>query len=107
MSSIREVPKAHDVSAVRAFAVEVRADPAFELLVGLSALTGDRAAERRSWLPGRLDDCSRGLRHAVDRVGPEAGEVWLHLLGLALESPVESAPAFVELVAATDARELR
>ena len=97
----------HDVSAAPAFAVDVRADPAFELLVGLSALTGERAPERASWLPDGVADCSRGLRQAIDRVGREAGEVWLHLLGLALESPLGSTSAFVDTVAATDARELR
>jgi len=70
-------------------------------------LTGDRPPERPSWLPDGLGECSRALRQAIRRVGPEAGEVWLHLLGLALELPLGSASAFVEALAATDARELR
>ena len=87
--------------------MEVRADPAFELLIGLSTLTADRVPERPSWLPAGLEACSTGLRQAIGRVGPEAGEVWLHLLGLALESPVATAAAFVDRVARTAALELR
>ncbi len=98
----------HDASAAGpAFAVEVRADPAFELLVGLSALTSERAPERPSWLPAQVADCSTSLRRALDGVGREAGEVWLHLLGLALEAPVGTAASFVETVSEADARELR
>ena len=60
--------------------VEVRAGAAFELLIALSAATG----------------------------GEGAGELWLHLLGLALESPASlDARGFVDVVAATDADELR
>jgi DNA-binding transcriptional ArsR family regulator len=40
-------------------------------------------------------------------VGAGAGEVWLHLLGLALDRPVAGAAAFVEAVARTDPHELR
>jgi DNA-binding transcriptional ArsR family regulator len=60
--------------------VEVRAGAPFELLIGLSA--------------------------AGERDG--SGELWLHLLGLALELPASlDAAGFVEAVAATDAAELR
>ena len=105
---MKQEQKVHDVSAAPSgFTVEVRADPAFELLVGLSALTSDRVPERPSWLPASLSECSPALRRAVDGVGREAGEVWLHLLGLALEAPVGDGTAFVAAVAATDARELR
>jgi DNA-binding transcriptional ArsR family regulator len=62
-----------------AFHLEVRAGAPFELPIALSASTGD---------------------------GP--GELWLHLLGLALElSPSLDAAGFVDAVAATDATELR
>lgn len=100
--------KVHDASgAAPGFRVEVRADPAFELLVGLSTLTAARPPERAGWLPRDLSACSPPLRRAIERVGGEAGEVWLHLLGLALEAPVGTAGAFVERVAALDAAELR
>lgn len=108
MSSITKARKVHDASAAApAFEVDVRADAAFELLVGLSTLTAERAPERPSWLPPDLADCSRPLRQAIERVGRGAGEVWLHLLGLALESPVGTSADFVKLVARTEARELR
>jgi DNA-binding transcriptional ArsR family regulator len=100
--------RVHDASAAApAFAVEVRADPAFELLVGLSTLTAERRPERPSWLPASLSECSASLRRAIDGVGNEAGEVWLHLLGLALEAPVATAAEFVDAVAAADPQELR
>jgi DNA-binding transcriptional ArsR family regulator len=58
--------------------VEVRAGAAFELLIALSAAEED------------------------------AGELWLHLLGLALELPASTdAAAFVDAVAALDPEELR
>jgi DNA-binding transcriptional ArsR family regulator len=87
--------------------VEVRAGAAFELLIGLSALTsadGPPAGDR-AWLPERL---SRSLGRAIERVGAKAGEVWLHLLGLALELPaLLDAGAFVAEVGAVEADELR
>jgi DNA-binding transcriptional ArsR family regulator len=108
MNTIEQEPKIHDASAAGpAFAVELRADPAFELLIGLSTLTAERTAERPSWLPDDLDACSAGLRRAIEGVGREAGEVWLHLLGLALDAPVGSAAEFVDRVAHTGPEELR
>ena len=108
MNPIPIEQKVHDASAAApAFAVEVRADPAFELLVGLSTLTAERSPERPSWLPRDLSACSPALRRAVDDVGREAGEVWLHLLGLALEAPVSTAGDFVEAIEALEPRELR
>jgi DNA-binding transcriptional ArsR family regulator len=70
-----------DVMPARAgLHVEVRAGAAFELLIALSA----SAAEDGS------------------------GELWLHLLGLALELPADTdAAGFVDAVAALDATELR
>jgi DNA-binding transcriptional ArsR family regulator len=55
--------------------VELRRDPAFELLISLYAL--------------------------------EERELWLHLLGLALELPAGSAAEWVDLVAGVEAEELR
>ena len=108
MNTTDQGQRIHDASAPGpAFTVELRADPAFELLIGLSTLTTERAPERPSWLPEDLAACSSRLRQALDLVGREAGEVWLHLLGLALESPVGTVAAFVERVAGTDPAELR
>ena len=108
MNTTKQERRIHDASAAGpAFAVELRADPAFELLIGLSTLTAERTAERPSWLPDDLASCSSGLRRAITEVGPEAGEVWLHLLGLALDAPVGTTAAFVDRVAQTDPEELR
>jgi hypothetical protein len=64
-------------------AVEVRAGPALEFLIGLSTLTAqDRVADAKTWVPA-LDDCSADLRLAISRVGRHSGKLWLHLLDLA------------------------
>ena len=84
--------------------VEVRAGAAFELLVGLAAVA---APEPRSgsWAP---PEPSPPLRRALARVGAQTSEVWLHLLGLALEAPPEmDARGFVRHVSRIDERELR
>ena len=108
MYTMKDELKIHDASAAPpSFGVEVRADPAFELLVGLSTLTTEREASRPSWVPAELSSCSVALRRAVDGVGSEAGEVWLHLLGLALDAPRGTAAQFVETVRRTNAQELR
>jgi DNA-binding transcriptional ArsR family regulator len=108
MNTIEQERRVHDASSAGPpFTVELRADPAFELLIGLSTLTTDRPPERPSWLPADLAACSPRLRRAVDGVGREAGEVWLHLLGVALESPLGTAGAFVDRVAGMEPRELR
>jgi DNA-binding transcriptional ArsR family regulator len=70
------------------------AGPAFETLIGLSALTSD---------DGALEPCSTALRDAIARVGERASELWLHLLGLALERPDD----IVAAVRATSPLELR
>ena len=79
--------------ATQRLRVEVAAGPAFETLVGLSALTSD----------GDLGRCSPALRRALERVGVRSSELWLHLLGLALERPHDLAGA----VRQTSAEELR
>ena len=94
----------YDLSPPRV-ALEARAGGSFELVLGLAALTGRRGAEA-SWVP-ELADCSRELRAAVAAVGEASAELWLHLLGLALEQPSTDASAFVAAVASTDALELR
>jgi DNA-binding transcriptional ArsR family regulator len=40
-----------------------------------------------------LDACSGPFRAALDRVGSHSAELWLHLLGLALDHPGEIVPA--------------
>ena len=67
------------------FELEVRAGTGFELLVGLSALTGDDDV-RPSWLPSNVDECPPATRDVIDAVGRRSGELWLHLLGIALEA---------------------
>jgi len=79
--------------AVQRLRVEVVAGPAFETLIGLSALTSD----------GDLGACSPALRRALERVGVRSAELWLHLLGLALERPDD----IVGAARATSAEELR
>lgn len=84
----------HDaMPATQPLRVEVVAGAAFEVLIGLSALTRD----------GSLDDCSPQLRAALGRVGTRSGELWLHLLGLALMRPDDIVGAVRDL----DAVELR
>ena len=79
------------------------AGPAFELLIGLSTLTRtDRSTTRPGWVP-ELASCSPKLRQAVGLVGERSAELWLHLLGLALESPAD----IVGAVRETPADELR
>jgi DNA-binding transcriptional ArsR family regulator len=79
--------------------VLLRHAPAFELLAGLYATgtPGDAAAP--SWAP---------VRHsALGGIAPESGELWLHLLGLALELDAETAAAWIDRVADVDPAELR
>src|SRR5688500_1332910 len=86
--------------------VEVQAGTPFELLIGLYA-TGTPDQERvDGWAP-RLRDCPSATRAALEAVGERAGEVWLHLLGLALESQARDAASYVEAVTAVQPLELR
>jgi DNA-binding transcriptional ArsR family regulator len=87
--------------------VEILVRPATELLVGLYALTvSEPRPSGDSWVPP-LADCSPRLQELVGLVGAESGELWLHLLGLALEIPAEDSATFLARVADTDAVELR
>ncbi len=78
----------HDVTgAAQPLQADMLAGAGFELLVGLSMLTrADRSTVRPSWVP-QLADCTPALRAAVERVGARSSELWLHLLGLALDRP--------------------
>ena len=92
------------MSAEPPLRVEVRPGSSFELLFGLSTLTRrDRSGQLPGWVPERLDACSPELQEAVDRVGAGSAELWLHLLGLALEHPSD----VVAGVRALDGLELR
>jgi DNA-binding transcriptional ArsR family regulator len=86
--------------------VEATAGPAFELLIGLYAATTPDESRATSWLPARTT-WSSALVDAVAAVGGRSGEVWLHLLGLALELPHDDARSFVDKVARVPQRELR
>jgi DNA-binding transcriptional ArsR family regulator len=94
----------HDATAAaQPLRVDVVAGPAFELLIGLSTLTrADRSTTRPGWVP-ELAACSPELRKAVALVGEQSAELWLHLLGLALERPAD----IVGVVRETTADELR
>lgn len=78
----------HDATApAQALQATAVAGAGFELLIGLSTLTrADRTDAKPSWVPA-LAAVSPELRRAVERVGPRSSELWLHLLGLALERP--------------------
>jgi len=86
--------------------VEVRSGTAFELLIALYAVGSERPQGAPAWLPD-ASDLSAGLRRELARVGEEAGELWLHLLGLVLELQPASAWKLVERFADVDALELR
>jgi DNA-binding transcriptional ArsR family regulator len=86
--------------------VELFVSGGAELLIGLAALAADYelAIRAASWVPGVPPD---EVRHALRRLGSESGELWLHLLGAALELGPLGADEFVEQLAAFDARSLR
>jgi DNA-binding transcriptional ArsR family regulator len=87
--------------------IEIAVRPAAELLIGLYALTvSEPRPSEESWVPA-LSDCSAQLQRLVERIGTGSGELWLHLLGLALDLPTTSASAFVGRLADVDALELR
>ncbi len=87
--------------------VELRASSAFELLVALFALGGERPPNAPAWLPASVSECSAALHRDLDRVGEAAGELWLHLLGLALELHPATAHDFVERLTEVEPLELR
>ena len=83
-----------DVMAPRAaFALEVASGTAFELLIALFAAS-----------PAACPDATRAT---LETVGDTSGELWLHLLGLALELESHDAQALLERVAGLRPLELR
>jgi DNA-binding transcriptional ArsR family regulator len=86
---IRDVTRADP-----AYRVEAQAAGAYELLVELSVLAAKAV--------------SAPMRAALERVGDRSGEVWLHLLGLAVEAPGRrDAAALLTALEAADPLELR
>jgi len=84
----------HDaMPAAQRLRVEVVAGAAFETLIGLSTLAS----------AGDLGAYNAPLRRAIERVGERSSELWLHLLGLALERPGD----IVGAVRGTTGEELR
>jgi DNA-binding transcriptional ArsR family regulator len=113
MSSLVHI---RDVMPGRAVgSLQVEAAGAFELLIELSVITdrqGPRATtpdpERVRWLDAVFSQASPAFLRAVERVGDRSGEVWLHLLGLAIETPrPRDAASLLALAEATDPVELR
>src|SRR6266540_3083646 len=87
--------------------VRVAASTGCELLIELSVLAAeDRDTldpARRRWAEAAAAGMPAGLRCAVGRVGDRSGEVWLHLLGFALEGPApRDAAGLLEAVDAAD-----
>jgi DNA-binding transcriptional ArsR family regulator len=84
----------HDaMPAAQPLRVEVISGAGFELLIGLSFFA-------RRGTSAKVD---AGLRRALERVGVNSAELWLHLLGVALEHPDD----VVAGVRALDGVELR
>jgi DNA-binding transcriptional ArsR family regulator len=92
MRHVRQV-----MPAASRFAVEVRAGTGYELLIGLSALTG-ADEPHPSWLPPSLDACPPASREAIARLGDRPGELWLHLLGITLEREADDSASLVAAV---------
>ena len=86
--------------------VEIAAGSPFELLIGMYATGTPSEVRDRSWAP-RLEHCPPATREALTALGEQAGEIWLHLLGLALEQRADDATTFVANVGAVKPIELR
>ena len=86
--------------------VEIEAGTPYELLIGMDA-TGTPSEQRdESWAPP-LESCPAAARAALSALGERSGEIWLHLLGLALEQRAADASAFVASIRAVQPLELR
>ena len=101
----RKPPVVSVLAPTRRFAVDVVDGTALELLVALRALTSPEGA--RTWIPSAPGGCPPATRDAVEAIGDPTGDVWLHLLGLALDTGAGDAAAFVEAVNRTRPLELR
>ncbi len=96
----------HDATHARA-PVLVRAGAATEALVTLWALTTPAREPRASWLAGGLPTCPPALRRALEALGARSGELWLHLLGPALDGERLTLMELLDTVTRLDAVELR
>jgi DNA-binding transcriptional ArsR family regulator len=105
--------RVRDVTAGGVAGVEVEAAGAYELLIELSVLSGERAAatldpEPAAALAEARGRASPGLRETLARVGDRSGEVWLHLLGLATGTPApRDGAALLAHLEAADPLEVR
>src|SRR5689334_8863111 len=88
-----------------AFAVEVAAGTAFELLSALHAVHSPNRGE--TWAPHTIGACPPAARAAIAAVGDPTGDLWLHLIGLAHEVRAPDPRAFVEHVRRMRPLELR
>jgi DNA-binding transcriptional ArsR family regulator len=86
---------------------EVVAGAPFELLIGLYATATPGVRREPSWAPGSAAECPPATRRAIEAVGDRAGEVWLHLLGLALELGQVDVDDFVASIDVMEAVEFR
>jgi DNA-binding transcriptional ArsR family regulator len=102
---VRKPPVVSVLAPRPRFAVDVADGTALELLVGLRALTSRQRV--RTWVPAAIGDCPLATRDAVEAIGDPTGDVWLHLLGLALEKGAGDAATFVEEVSRTRPLDLR
>jgi DNA-binding transcriptional ArsR family regulator len=93
------------LAPTRRFAVDVIDGTALELLVALRALSSPERAS--TWIPSAPGGCPAATRDAVEAIGDPTGDVWLHLLGLALEKGAGDAAAFVGEVNRTTPIDLR
>jgi DNA-binding transcriptional ArsR family regulator len=102
-----EMAPVRDATAVQMpLRVQIETGAPFELLIGMYA-TGTLSEEREaSWAP-RLEDCPPRTRAALTDLGEQSGEIWLHLLGLALEQQRVDASTFVASLGAVKPLELR
>jgi DNA-binding transcriptional ArsR family regulator len=103
MNSIIFEPHVREVMAPPRLSVELFPSTACELLIGASALmSAERPPDARD-----LDSVTPALRRAVRRVGEDAGEVWLHLLGIPLERDLRDAAALLRTLRAMPSPMLR
>src|SRR5437764_10220077 len=101
-----------DVAArTRPIVVEAEASAAAELLLSLYAFTGAEPCDTYevgcAWFERVRASTPTDLLADVERFTTRFGAVWVHLLGLVIESaPPRDVPAFLARLAATDPLEL-
>lgn len=96
----------------QAYAVQVEAGLTYEFLITLTAFglpeeqpTYEIGAD---WFEKVRKKSSKALLTALDRIGTQAGKVWVNLIGLATTSPAtRDVPSFLRRVEALEPLELR